>query len=150
MPNVTFKGTASIEGITGSFDVIVWLPQTGRVADNFEEEVVKDQHGFDTAWLARNQHLLMDVGMKVVGMATATKAAFLTAQFFPLFPLTIVTLSNFVFASDPYGSNGLNGSYQYMSGADLNLSFDKVAEATFKLRKYMDTGQNSVAAFTPS
>jgi hypothetical protein len=149
MANVFFKGNASVEGISGSFDVIVWLPQTGRFADNFEEETVKDQHGYDTAWLARNQHLLADVGMKVVGMNSATKASLL-AQNYPLLPLTTVTLSGFLFATDPNGSGGLNGQYQYMSGADLNLSFDKVTESTFKLRKYMNTTQNALANTTPS
>ena len=138
-----------MEGIPGNFDVIVWLPQTGRFGDNFEEEIIHDQHGFDAAWLARNQHLLADIGMKVVGMNGAAKAS-LTAQNFPLVPLATVTLSNFVFGTDPSGSGGLNGTYQYMPGADLSLTFDKVNEATFKLRKYLNTTQNANAATTPS
>jgi hypothetical protein len=140
MSNVTFKGLASIEGIPGTFDVIVWLPQTGRFGDNFQEEVIMDQHGGDTAWLARNQHLLADVGMKVVG---GSSSAALTAQTWPLAPYTTVTLSGFVFSA-------LNGQYQYLTGADLNLTFDKVAEATFKLRKYINSAQNTLANTTPS
>ena len=149
MDNVTFRGQASVEGCAGSFSVIVWLPQTVKAADNFEEEIIKDQHGFDCAWLARNQHLLLDVAMKVVGLNGAAKASLL-AQSVPLSPLTIITLSNFVFATDYDNNGGLNGTYQYMSGADLNLSFDKVSEATFKLRKYVDPTQNSLAATTPN
>lgn len=148
MDNIQFKGQASVEGIPGSFDAIVWLPQTGKWADNFEEETIKDQHGFDVAWLARNQHLMADISMKVVGMNGAAKAA-LTAQPFPLLPLTTVTLTLFAYGTDPSAGGGLNGQYQYMSGADLSLTFDKVNEATFKLRKYVDQIQNALANTLP-
>ena len=147
---VTKKGVATIEGIPGAFDVIIWLPQTGKVTDNTEEEVIKDQHGNDCAWLARNQHLLNDVSMKVAGVNSGVTTAQLYSQVWPLAPLAIVTLSGFVFATDNEGNGGLNGTYQYMSGADLNLMFDKVNEATFKLRKYVDPAQNALAATVPN
>ena len=98
-----------------------------------------DQHGADTAWLARNQHLLADVGMKVVGSSTAA----ISGQTWPLAPYTVVTLSGFVFSA-------LNGAYQYLTGADLNLNFDKVTDATFKLRRYINSAQNTLANTTPS
>ena len=141
-----------MEGITGTitFNALVWpwLPQTGRFADNFEEEIIKDQHGADCAWLARNRHLMLDLGMKIVGMSAATKAS-LYANW-PLPPYTKITLSGFVFATDDLGGGGLNGTYQYLTGADLNLSFDKVSEAAFKLRKYVDPTQAALSVTTPS
>lgn len=120
-------------------NVIVWLLQTGRFGDNFEEEVIKDQHGFDTAWLARNQHTMADLGMKIVGASVAT----ITSQTWPLAPYATVTLTGFALST-------INGSYQYLTGADANFNFDKVAEATFKLRKYADPTQNALAVTTPS
>ena len=138
---VTFKGLASIEGVAGgvSLNVIVWLMQTGRFNDNFEEEVIKDQHGFDTAWLARNQHTMADLGMKIVGASFAT----ITNQTWPLTPYATVTLTGFVLSS-------INGTYQYITGADTNFNFDKVAEATFKLRKYADVVQAALSVANPS
>ena len=150
MAAVTKRGTATIEGIPGSFDVIVWLPQTGKFSDNTEEEVIKDQHGFDLAWLARNQHIMSDVAMKVCGITSGTSTAQLAAQVWPLAPLTIVTLSGFTYATDPDNNGGLNGTYQYLSGGDLSLNNDKVNDATFKLRKYVDPTQNMLAATTPN
>ena len=150
MATVQKKGVATIEGIPGVFDVIIWLPQTGKFADNFEEETIKDQHGFDTAWLGRNQHIMGDIGMKIAGIASGVTSANLTAQIWPLQMLTIVTLSGFNYGTDADAGGGLNGTWQYLPGADLNLDFSKVNEATFKLRKYVDPTQNSLAATTPN
>lgn len=152
MASVQKKGVATIEGIPGSFDVIVWLPQTGKFNDNFEDELIKDQHGFDIAELARNQHIMGDIAMKIAGVSSASPstAAQLAAQVWPLAPLTTVTLSGFVFATDNAGGGGLNGQWTYQSGADLSLNFDKVADATFKLKKYVDPTQNLLMNTTPS
>ena len=145
--NTIFRGYASIEGISGAFDVIAWLPQTGKFNDNFAEEVIQDQHGADCAWLARNQHLMGDVAFKVVG--GEAKAALLN-QSFPMAPYTVINLSGFDFATDGVGGAGLNGKYLYMSGADLNLTFDKVADATFKLKKYTNPAQATLSATVPA
>ena len=144
--NTIFRGLASIEGIAGNFDVIAWLPQTGKFGDNFAEEVIQDQHGADCAWLARNQHLMGDLMFKVVG---GESAAALIAQPFPMAPYTKITLSGFNYNTDGVGGTGLNGVYQYMSGADLSLTFDKVNEGGFKLKKYTNPAQAALSVTVP-
>jgi hypothetical protein len=132
--------------------IAFWLPQTGKFNDNFEEETLKDQHGFDLAWLARNQHIMGDVAFKIAGISAASPSsvAQLSSQVWPLAMLSTVTLSGFAFTVDNAGNGGLNGAYQYVSGSDLNLDFSKVNEATFKLRKYVDPTQNTLANTTPN
>lgn len=140
MPSVVFRGKAALEGIAGTFDVIVYpVAQTGKLSQNFEEEIVKDVHGFDAAWLARNEHELFDVGMKVLGDTAAHAAA--GAAF--LAPFATVTLSAFT-------ATVFNGAYQLISGGDIDLGNTKVADINFKLRKYADATQNTSATTTPS
>ena len=152
MPTVQKKGVATIEGIPGSFDVIVWLPQTGKFADKWEKETVKDQHGFTIAKLGRDQSIDGDITMMISGVSanSPSTAAQLAAQVWPLAPLTTVTLSGFVFATDNAGGGGLNGQWAYEPGGDLALDFSKVNGATFKLEKFVDPTQNALLNTTPN
>ena len=69
------NGKAVIEGVAGSFDAILYaLQQTGKANQNFELEEIKDVHGYDAAWIARNEHLMCDWSLKLVG-DTAAHAA---------------------------------------------------------------------------
>lgn len=140
MASVVFRGKAAVEGIAGTFDVITYpVAQTGKLTQNFEEEIVKDVHGFDGAWLARNEHELFDVGMKILGDTAAhaaTGGAFLA-------PFATVTLSGFTLTV-------LNGAYQLVSGGDIDLGNTKVGDISFKLRKYADSTQNTAATSTPT
>jgi len=140
MPTITQRGKAVLEGIAGTFDVITYpIAQTGKLTQNWEEELVKDEHGFDAAWLERNVHYLADFSFKIVGDTAAHAqgaAVFLAA-------LATVTLSGFQAAA-------FNGSYQNISGADIDLSNVKVADLALKLRRYDDTTQNTLSQTTPS
>lgn len=139
MAAVVFRGKAALEGIVGTFDVILYpVAQTGKLTQNFEEEIVKDVHGFDAAWLARNEHHMFDVGMKLLG-PTATNAA-AGAAF--LAPFATVTLSGFT-------AGLFNAAYQLVSGGDIDLGNTKVGDINFKLRKYADATQNTSAVTTP-
>jgi|SRR5581483_8385834 len=140
MATVTKRGKASVEGIPGTFDVIIYpVQQTGKLTQNFEEEIIKDVHGFDTAWLARNEHEMFDVAMKLLG---DTQAHAIAGGAF-LAPLSTVNLSGFDLAV-------LNGAYQVTPGGDVDLANTKVGDITFKLRKYADQTQNTLANTTPA
>lgn len=134
------KGNATFNGIAGTFDVIVYpVSQEGRLTQNWEEEIVKDVNGSDTAWLARNEHHMLDLAMKLIGPTAANAAA---GGVF-LAPLTSVNLSGF-------GLSPLNGQFQVTNGSDIAAHFDKVGDISFKLRQYADPNQNALANTTPS
>lgn len=140
MASVVFRGKAAVEGVAGTFDIITYpLQQTGKMTVNAEEEIIKDVHGFDTAWLNRNQHVLADWMFKLLG-DTAAHAA---AGGVVVAPLAIVTLSGFTLSF-------LNTTWQNVSGQSIDLANVKVGDFGLKLRAYSDSGQNTSAATTPS
>ena len=142
-------------GIAGSFDSILYaLQQTGKGTQNFEEEIIKDVHGYDAVWVARNEHLLTDFSLKLVGdtmahaaapatsvTGTSTTVSLLGQPF--LAPLSCVSLGSFVPAS-------LNGIYQILSGNDVDLSNTKVGDLNFKLRRYANADQNASITASPT
>lgn len=140
MANVVVKGKAVLEGIAMTFDVILYpLPQTAKMTQNWDEELIKDQHGYTNVWLARDEHHLLDLGMKIIGDTHAhalSGAAFLS-------PLSTVTISG----ADPAS---WNTTYQLVNGGDIDLANTKVGDITFKLRKYADATQNGLAVTTPT
>ena len=140
MASVVKRGKASIEGVVGTFDVILYpVAQSIKLTQNFNEEIVQDIHGFDAAWLARNEHNTYDLGMKILGDTAAhaaTGGAFLA-------PYATVTIT----ASD---LTVLNGAYQLVNGSEIDLGNTKVGDISFKLRKYADSTQNTSATSTPS
>lgn len=139
-PTVTVRGKAAVEGVVGTFTVILYpLQQSLKVSHDFEEETVKDAHGFDAAWLARNEKYHLDIGMKLVGDTVAhakAGAAFST-------PYTKITISGADVAV-------LNGDWHIVSGADIDLGNTKVGDINFKLRQYTNTDQNTAATTTPT
>lgn len=140
MASVTVRGKAVVEGIAGAFDVIVYpLQQTGKMTSNFEEEIVKDVHGFSAAWLARDWHYLNDFAFKLIG---DTHAHAVAGGVF-LAPFATVTLSGFDLSA-------FNGTYQNVSGQDIDLSNVKVGDMNVKLRMYADGTQNTLSQTTPS
>ena len=106
-PTEIYRGKAVIAGIAGSFDSLLYaLQQTGKATQNYEEEIIKDVHGYDAVWIARNEHLLTDFSLKLVADSEAHAAAPVVAvagtnttvsnlgQPF-LSPLSCVSLGNF-------------------------------------------------------
>lgn len=140
MATTTARGKASVEGVAATFDVILYPEQqSAKMTRNAEEEIIKDRHGFDTAWLFRNEHYTGDWSMKILGDTVAhakTGAAFLALG-------SKVTIS----AADV---PALNGDWQVMPGDDIDLGNTKVGDITFKLRKYADATQNALALTTPA
>lgn len=140
MATLTKRGKACVSGLPGALDVILYpVAQSAKISDNYEEEVVKDNLGFDAAWIWRNEHFLLDLGMKLLG---DTQAHAVAGGAF-LAPGAVVTLSGFDLAI-------LNTAYQIISGGDISLSNTGVGDINFKLRRYADTTQNTLSTTAPS
>ena len=155
MATEIYRGKAVVAGIPGSFDSLLYaLQQTGKATQNYEEEIIKDVHGNDAAWVARNEHLTTDFSLKLVAdtvahaqspvaavTGTNTTISGLGQPF--LSPLSCVSLGGFVLA-------GFNGLYQIVSGNDVDLNNTKVGDLNFKLRRYADATQNASITASPT
>ncbi len=134
------RGKANIAGIVGAIDLVIYpVAQKGKTTQQWEEEIVKDVQGFDAAWLARNEHRLMDFSFKLLGDTAAhaaTGGAFIAA-------LATVALSGFDLTE-------FNGSYQNISGSDIDLENTRVGDFSTKFRKYADSTQATASITTPS
>jgi len=136
---LTQRGKATIAGITGTIDVVVYpVLQSAKANHSFEEEKVADNNGSYVAWLARNEEVQGDFEMRLIGDSTAN--ASLGTAF--LSPLQIITLHDFL--ATPF-----NGIYQYVGGS-VDLKSNEVGSKALKLRRYVDSGQNILATTTPS
>ena len=137
---ITRRGKASVEGINGAIDVIVYpVAQSANINFNFDEEVIKGNNGYDAAWLARNAHYLADFKFKVI----ADTAAHAQAACVFLAPFATVVLSDFVSAS-------INGSYQNISGSTIDLANTSVADLSTKFRRYDNATQATASVTTPT
>lgn len=153
-PTVVFRGLAAVEGVAGTFDAILFaVTQTLKGTQNFEEEVIKDVHGYDAAWLFRNENASLDAMLKLMGDSAAdakipatavSTTAIISALGQPfLSPGTVITLSGFTLSA-------LNGVWQLISGGDFDLANTKVGEITLKARKYANSNQEAAIANIPS
>lgn len=144
-PVTVIRGQAQVEGVAGTFDAILYsIQQSLKATQNFEEEVVKDPHGYDTGWAFRNEHATGDFMLKLVGDSLAhaeapaqvvgTSAAVSSLGQPFLSPGSIINLTLFQMAA-------FNGAWQVLSGADLDESNVKVGEYTVKVRKYANAQQ---------
>lgn len=137
---ITKRGKAVVEGVDGALDVVVYpVQQSAKATQNWDAEELKDEGGFDMAWLSRNHHYLNDHAFKIVGDTAAHAAA---GGVF-LAPWATVTISGFDLAQ-------FNGTYQNISGAEIDLGNTKVGDLMLKLRKYADSTQNTLSQTTPS
>lgn len=132
--SIVKRGLANVAGIVGAIDTIVYpVAQSATLTQNFEEEVVKDVIGFDAAWLARNLHYLADFKFKMLG-DTAAHAKGVTM----LAPFATCTFSGFDLAD-------FNGTWQNISGQQIDLNNTSVADFAAKFRRYADGTQNTSA-----
>lgn len=139
MPTIK-RGKAQVTGVAGAFDVILYPVQQGMKASHaFDLEATADAQGDDAAWRTRNEMVEGDVAMKLLGDTAAhAKAggAFLA-------PLAVVTISGCDLAL-------WNTTWLVVPGSDIDLGNTKVGDITFKLRRYVDSTQNTAFATTPS
>lgn len=140
MATVTVRGKAVVEGISGAFTLIVYpMQQKGELTANYDEEIIRDFHGFACAWLARDTHYLANFGFKLVGdtHAHAVSGGAIIE------PLHDITLSDFDLP-------GFNGQYQNVSGQKLSLGNMTVADMDINLRRYADPTQAALSVTTPA
>ncbi len=140
MATLTVRGKAAVSGCAATFDVILYpVQQSMKMSQEYEEEIVKDAVGQDSAWLARNERWMGDIAMKLLGDTAAHAAA--GAAF--LAPLAVVTIT-----ASPVAA--FNTTWQITNGSDIGLNNDKVGDINFKLRRYSDATQNTLAQTTPA
>jgi hypothetical protein len=147
----TYRGKAQISGVNGTVTVAAaaWrlLKESSGITRNFEEDIIKDENNGDCAWKASNVLDEGEIGFRLLDTGSPTSEANIETFCSNLLdnPYATVTLSGFKPAA-------FNGSYQAISGQNLNLSNTTAGSGTLRLRKYVDSTQQtlSTTAFTPS
>lgn len=135
---LTYKGMATVETCVGAMDGYAGVTnESARAAQNWEEEVIKDDEGKDQTWVPRNENITLDVTVKLTGSSIANAKA--AAVF--LSPYAAVVLSGF-------DLSWLNATWQYIGGSTIDLTDVKYGGATIKLRKYADAAQQTAATTT--
>jgi len=133
-------GAAVVHGIDGSSAITISGyatfigPQSGNVQQNFEETITKDGQGADANWIAKNEHYILRIKFTPSGANRAAAAA--VAVF--VAPHAAVTIANARIAA-------LNGAWQNINGATIDLGSEKVCEVELQLRRYTDSTQNTGA-----
>lgn len=140
MATKTFRGKAQVAGCPGTFDVILYpVQQNMTLTQEFDEEIIKDADGQDASWRAQNEKYMGDYDMKLIADTVAHAAA--GAAF--LGPLAIITAT---FTTPAVW----NSAFQCISGGKIATKNDAVGDISFRVRKYADATQNTLAGTTPS
>jgi hypothetical protein len=140
MATKTFRGRAQVAGCPATFDVILYpVQQNMSLTQEFDEEIIKDADGQDAAWRAQNEKYMGDMDMKLIADTQAHAEA--GAAF--LGPLAIVTVT----LAKP---TAWNSTFQVVSGGKISTKNDAVGDNGFRVRRYADSTQNTLAAATPS
>lgn len=143
----TFRGKAQVAGVTGTLTisavVLYALKESMKASHNFEEDIIKDEQGNDAAWRAYNERYDMDIGMRLVHTNPTSTIAGAKALAAFQDPYAIVTISDCDLTE-------WNTTWQVVSGGDIGLTNTTAGTMTFKLRRYVDSTQNSLAATTPT
>lgn len=135
---ITYKGMATVESAVGAMDLYAGVTNESlKSAQAWDEEVIKDAEGKDQTWVPRNEHITLDVTVKLTGSSIAAAKA--AAVF--LDPYSAVVLSGFDLA-------WLNATWQYVGGSSIDLTDTKGGGATIKLRKYKNAAQQTAATTT--
>lgn len=136
---------AQVSGCPATFDVILYpVQQSMKMTHEFEEEIVKDALGQDASWRAQNEKLAGDIEMKLVDITApsgSTEAHAATGAAF-LAPLAIVTISGATVTT-------WNTTWQIMPNSSIDLKNDATGGISFRLRRYVDSTQNTLAGTTP-
>lgn len=147
MATIAFRGRAQINSGFGSvvFDVIGYAePQTFKISQEFQDDIIKDRNGQDCSERAQNEKYMGDIGFKLLGDTRANAALINSVAPGGFLPkLSNVTISQ----ADLSVANGV---WQTQSGCDLSMKNDDVVDFTLKLKTYADPTQAALMASTPS
>jgi len=160
-PTVIVRGKAVIEGVAGAFDAILYaLQQTGKANQAFNLEEIPDEHGYDIAWIARNEHMTCDWALKLVGDTAAHAAIPATtvaysagtagAAVSSLGQPFLAPLSCVSFTAAGTTPPAFTGKYQIISGCDVDIANTKVSDLNLKLRRYANADQNTAMNTVPA
>lgn len=137
---VTKRGKASVSGVAGSFDVILYpVPQSMKLSHKFDMVVTKDAQGDDAAWKANNELVDGDWMMKLLGATSANAKA--GGAF--LAPLAVITVT-----SSDLTIN--NTTWCVVPDSSIDLKNDDVGDIAFKVRRYVDSTQNTLFQTIPT
>ncbi len=135
---LTYKGKAIVETAVGALDGYAGVTNESlKAAQDWVEEVIVDAEGKDMTWVPRNEHVILDVEIKLTGSSIANAKA--SGVF--LAPYAAVVLSGF-------DLSWMNATWQYIKGSSISLADLKHGSATIKLRKYADAAQQTSATTT--
>jgi hypothetical protein len=145
----TFLGKAQVAGTSGTLTInavaLSPLKEGMDLNHEFEEDIIKDEQGNDAAWRAFNEKYMGDIKMRIVhtatdGTSTKANAKLLAAA---LVPYAIVRLTGCDIAT----WNNVN--FQVISGGSIGLVNTSAGSMTYKLRRYTDPAQDTLAGHTP-
>lgn len=141
----TFRGYAQVAGVSGSFSApanFAPLKEGMDLTHQFDEDIIKDEGGNDSAWRAFNEKYEGDVKMRLVHTGSPTSLAAAKALAAALTPYQIVTITGCDIAA-------WNTSWQVIPGSTIGLVNTTAGSMAWKLRKYVDAGQNTLATTAP-
>ncbi len=140
MATLTKRGLANVFGCKMAFDVVLYpVPQSAKATHQFEEKKAKDYLGQDNAWVALNEMIDGEIALKLLGDTNAHAIA--GAVF--LAPLAVVTIST-------ADQTLWNTTWEVVPGSNFDLKNDDIGDYNLRLRRYVDSTQNTLAAATPT
>lgn len=138
------RGKASVSGIAGSFDVILYpVAQSMKFSHKIELKKTQDNFGDDAAWKWNNEMIDGDWAMKLLGDTGAGSEAHAKSGAAFLVPGALITCTGF----DPAF---LNTTWVYMGDGTIDLKNDDVGDISFKVTRYVDNTQNTSFSTAPS
>ncbi len=133
--SLAWKGKGLVETAAGALDVDAYVTFESLKANHaWEEEIVKDAAGADAAWVPRNEHIILDVNVKLAADTIAHAKA--GGAFLAPYAAVVFSGGDLSF---------MNATWQYIGGASIDLSDAKHGSKVLKLRKYADSAQNTAA-----
>ena len=133
------NGRAHVHGITNNgttYTITGYATFTLEglsLAHNFRLKEIIDENDADAALVATNPFIEMDINFKP---SAETKAAAAGIAVF-LTPLATVTLANFKVAA-------VNGAWIYVGSGKIDLTQNDNAKQTLRVRRYVDSTQNTL------
>ena len=143
----TFLGKAQVAGTSGTLTVATValnpLKEGMDFTHHFEEDIIKDEQGNDASWRGFNEKYEGDVKMRLVDMSTPSTKANAKALAAALVPYAVVTITGCDIAA-------WNTSYQVIPGSSVGLKNTTAGDMSWKMRRYVDADQNTLATTTPT
>ena len=109
----------------------------------FEDHIVQDQDGNDTAERTSNEKIMGDVNMILIDKSTMTSTTNAKGGGAFLGPLAIVTITLCDLAF-------WNTTWQIVSGSSIKLKNSATGVMLYKMRRYVDSAQNTLMSSIPS